>query len=188
MVGLVVDTSSSNLVVGLINNNKRDGFIGDSNAKKHNSQIINVIDEILKSNDLDIQNVDYLGVVTGPGSFTGIRVGVATINALALALSKKVIEITALEVLRESKLDEDIVALIDARHNNYYTACFIGDKVEYKFLNKEEIEELRLTKVYQQSYSLDNLLSVFSKKIFQEELKVSAKPFYLKDSSAIAKL
>jgi tRNA threonylcarbamoyladenosine biosynthesis protein TsaB len=81
---------------------------------------------------LKIGDIDCFAAVTGPGSFTGIRVGVCTAAGFNFALNKKIIGVTAFEIILED--DPDGAALIDALHGNFYAGKYTNGKLETAFL------------------------------------------------------
>lgn len=85
MLILGVDTTRDRLVAVLSDENKTYYKVSDEGNKKHTSKLLPVIDELLSENGFTLDDVAAFSAVTGPGSFTGIRVGVSTINALSFA-------------------------------------------------------------------------------------------------------
>ena len=85
---LVVNTANDELFVVLQKDNSV--FFKSCASKMHHNEIMfSIIDELLKENGLEIGDIDEFGVVVGPGSFTGIRVGIATIKAFRDSLNVK---------------------------------------------------------------------------------------------------
>ena len=123
---LAVDTTWDNMVVALYADNKIYSEISYDGAKKHNSLILPIIDNLLNQANIKISDVDYFSAVIGPGSFTGIRIGVSTVNALAFACGGKCVAINALEELAYSCNDKEFYTAIDCRHNCYYYGRFSG--------------------------------------------------------------
>ncbi|MEG1510154.1 MAG: tRNA (adenosine(37)-N6)-threonylcarbamoyltransferase complex dimerization subunit type 1 TsaB, partial [Clostridia bacterium] len=78
---LAIDTSYKNLIIIATKGDKTCIKQSTDQVKQHNSLILPMIDEILKEIGLDISEIDYFSAVVGPGSFTGIRLGVCTQNA-----------------------------------------------------------------------------------------------------------
>lgn len=178
---LAVDTTSEYIVLALKNGGSEDYFVSERGCKKHNSTLLFHIDEILKKNGLTLADVDVFGVAVGPGSFTGIRVGVATVNAFALALGKKTVEVTTLELPAE---EDDVVTMLDCRHNNFYCGVFRGGKREYLALTEEEAEKIPLPKIRMEGVYPGQLLKKCADKAAAGDFCAQAKPFYLKPSSA----
>lgn len=95
----------------------------------HSESILPMIDFCLKSANVPLSNVDVLAVSTGPGSFTGVRIGVSTVKGLAFSNKNvKCVPVSALFALAENVSDEPfgtvVCALMDARRNQFYNAIF----------------------------------------------------------------
>ncbi|NLB61098.1 MAG: tRNA (adenosine(37)-N6)-threonylcarbamoyltransferase complex dimerization subunit type 1 TsaB [Clostridiales bacterium] len=94
----------------------------------HSKTLMPVIDEMLEEFSISISDIDGIAVDIGPGSFTGVRIGVATANGLAFGASKPVIGINSLLALRANVPKIDVVAsIIDAKHDNIYAAIYEKD-------------------------------------------------------------
>lgn len=106
-----------------------DGDISEimlKSTKKHAESVLPAAEELLRSHGLDMSDIDVFAVDIGPGSFTGVRIGICLSNALGFANSKPIVAINALEALAESvnSLDKPVCALIDARNGNGYGAVY----------------------------------------------------------------
>ena len=89
------------------------------------AQLIPQISELLQKNGLTKQQIDAFAVVSGPGSFTGLRVGLAAIKALAEILQKPIAAVSLLEALALSaKLDGRVVAAVDAGRGEVYVGTY----------------------------------------------------------------
>ena len=179
---LAVDTSSDAIVLALANGDKKDYFVGEKGAKRHNAALLSDIDAFLERNDMSLQDVDVFGVVVGPGSFTGIRIGVATVNAFSLALHKKIVAVTSLELPVDGR--GRVLTALDCRHDNFYCGIFENGEAEYLPLTREEIEKADCPVVYLSGNYQEELLEKCLLKAEKGEFYTQAKPFYLKRSSA----
>lgn len=177
---LAVDASTDKIILGLHFDGINLFYKGESGCKKHNSEIIYAIDNLLKKAKIEITDIDYFGVCSGPGSFTGIRIGVSVVNAFAYANQKKIVEITSLET--EDNGEEKIV-LLPCGHNNFYVARF-GNVTEYFCANQSDIDKLSFKKVYLTESSPEKFLARVLTKISDKQFVEQAKPFYMKKSSA----
>lgn len=90
------------------------------------NQILNLIDTVLKESKTPLEDVDGFCLTTGPGSFTGLRVGASLLKGLLIATSKPFIKIDTLEAiaLRAMPTSNNICAILDAKKKEVYTACF----------------------------------------------------------------
>ncbi|GAB4331872.1 MAG: tRNA (adenosine(37)-N6)-threonylcarbamoyltransferase complex dimerization subunit type 1 TsaB [Candidatus Abyssubacteria bacterium] len=95
-------------------------------SETHSSQIMPVIEYVLKTVRLEVGQLDALGVALGPGSFTGLRIGMATIKGLAVTASKPVVGVSTLEAMAWEfpYCPYLICPLIDARMKEVYGAFF----------------------------------------------------------------
>lgn len=121
---LYIDTTTSYLYIGIT----RDGKLIEEEKKDYGKSLSSValkkISEILDNNNLKPNDIDKIIVVNGPGSFTGIRVGVTIAKTYAYSLNKKITTITSLEAMAlSSKKNTDyVVPIIDARRGYVYGA------------------------------------------------------------------
>lgn len=123
---LAIDTSGSHLTVIILKGDEVFGECLSNCGLQHSVTLMPLIEKTLIDADLQINDIDAFACVTGPGSFTGIRIGVSTAKAFAHAFSKKVLPLTTFEVITYNKKSDKILALIDAKHDNYYAQLFNG--------------------------------------------------------------
>lgn len=121
---LAIDTSGDLIVIAVNGEKSRINYLKGCNTK-HSVTLMPYVEQALNECDLKLCDLDFLAVVTGPGSFTGIRIGVSTVKALAFALNKPVLALTSFDLLAYSdNAPSKCVCLIDANHNNYYVARY----------------------------------------------------------------
>lgn len=122
---LAVDTSGKHLTVLL----KKDGQVYEFFDKDcgvfHSVKIMLEIENILARAKMRLSDVDFFACTVGAGSFTGIRIGVSTIKALAFANNKPILRITSFDTLAYNKDSERVLAVIDAKHNGYYVCPYV---------------------------------------------------------------
>lgn len=117
---LAIDTSGDLIVIAKNGDLSKTEYLKGCNTK-HSVTLMPYVEQTLKAVKLELCDLDFLAVVTGPGSFTGIRIGVSTVKALAFALSKPVLALTSFDLLAYSdNACENCICLINANHNNYY--------------------------------------------------------------------
>lgn len=117
---LAVDSTGENLVIAVFDGQNVFSKISTEGAKKHNSMILPYIDATLSDAKLSINDIDILACVVGPGSFTGIRIGISTVKALATALNIKCVAVNSLELLAYNIKSDEFYTAIDCRHNSYF--------------------------------------------------------------------
>lgn len=178
---LTLDTSSASIGMGYFDGENVFEKIITPELKSHNRMLLSLIDSFLAEHGATVGDIDVFGVVTGPGSFTGIRVGVATINAFAMATSKPVVEMTSLEVVAGRG---DSAVLLDCKHNNYYVGIFKNGNAEYKCMKKEETDQIDIPKVLLEGTFPEKMVLLAKGKAEKNMFSDRAKPFYIKSSSA----
>lgn len=181
---LAIDTTMEKIALAASINGAERAVEISAPAKKHNSALLPAVEKLLEESKAALSDIDIFGVVVGPGSFTGIRVGVAAINALAFALKKPVVSMTAHEIAKISFPDEDILALIDCKHGNFYAALFKGNEADYMEITETDIKKYSEKPVFHNEADPEGLLALMKEKISEGQFSDRAKPFYLKKSSA----
>lgn len=141
---LAVDTSGKNLTVVIMSDGKSYEYFDENCGVEHSVQIMPVIEDLVVKSGIKLEEVDFFACVVGAGSFTGIRIGVATVKALAYAFNKPVLSLTSFDVLAYNKNSGKNLAVIDAKHNSYYVSGYDGEKVVFSpsFIDKEELIKL----------------------------------------------
>ncbi len=184
MKALIIDTTWEKAVLALIDGDRVYPYVGEAGARRHSPTVLAEADRLFTEAGLKPADLDAVGAVVGPGSFTGIRIGVATANAMAKATGAKIVEITELEAMIEG--ETEALALIDCKHDNYYALKRAGGKEEYFSANIADIDEPELKKVFFEGAITDKLVSAFIRKYTAGEFVEEARPFYIKKSSAEA--
>ena len=139
---LAVDTSSKNCSVAIVevDENKNYNIIAFENSddeKTHSQKLMPIVDKVFKEHNLTLKDMDLLACCVGPGSFTGIRIGIATMKAFADVTNIKTVSVTSLESLSYN-IEEDgiIIPIIDCKNNNVYSAIFSKENNTYKQIGK----------------------------------------------------
>lgn len=119
---LSVDTSTATCTVGLVDGREVVAESVDQSGQTHARHIMGMLDDTLTQAHMSLTEVDGFGVITGPGTFTGLRIGISTVQGMAYALSKPVAGITSLDALATqagTKL-QHICPMVDARRHEVY--------------------------------------------------------------------
>ncbi len=111
--------------------------------KTHSQTLLPMLDEIKTMTELDLSSVDAIAVTSGPGSFTGLRIGSSTAKGLALALGKPIVEVPTVDALAMNMWGStDLVCpLMDARRNQVYTGFYEFDENDELSVIKERFAE-----------------------------------------------
>lgn len=147
---LSIDTSSNLCAVSTLENTNliKENILNDT--KNHSERIMPVIAQTLEESNLKLSDIDLIVCDKGPGSFTGIRIGVATVMSFIDSLKIPAIGITSLEslaynVLLNEEKTQFICSLIDAKNNNVYFELYSNvpsSVVSAECLNIDELIEL----------------------------------------------
>lgn len=135
---LSIETAGSVCGVALTEDDKliKEELIDDGNT--HSVKLMPLIDKLLSETNTKISDIDLFACDIGPGSFTGIRIGVSTVKAFMDVTDKKAVGITSLETLAYNIDTDNIVcSLIDAKNENVYYGFFKKENEIYK--NTDEL-------------------------------------------------
>ncbi|MFR1850517.1 MULTISPECIES: tRNA (adenosine(37)-N6)-threonylcarbamoyltransferase complex dimerization subunit type 1 TsaB [Clostridia] len=144
---LGIDTSSMAASVAVIEDNKLICEYTINTKKTHSQKLMPMIENMLGLSDLNVREIDAIAVCEGPGSFTGLRIGMATAKAIAHVNDIPVIGVNSLEALAANMnlCDKKICSILDAQRNQVYTGRYQyeGTKlVEIKEIGIQQIDEL----------------------------------------------
>ena len=206
MISLFLDTSNSNLIIGIYKNNNEIYYLNEKCDNQLSEILLPSIEKAFNDSKLKIQDVDKIFVVNGPGSFTGIRIGLTFAKVLSWSLKKDIIPISELELLSSTETKKKyIVPLIDARREAVYSGMYnnkldnlsedqyikieelfskINDKlVDIEFVSYNEFEGINTIK------PKINVLNIINKHINGEVVNPhTVNPNYLKKTEAEEKL
>ena len=141
---LGVDTSGKNLTIIVCKNGEIFRFHDENCGVNHSVAIMPAIESLVKQADFDLKNADFFACVVGAGSFTGIRIGVATVKALCFAFNKPCLSVTSFDTITYNKKQGDHLAVIDAKHNSFYVCGYKNLEVTFppKFIDRDELLSL----------------------------------------------
>jgi tRNA threonylcarbamoyladenosine biosynthesis protein TsaB len=124
---LNIDTAVDIASLCLAKDEKALSIAKNESQKDHASWLHIAIKEIFEKNSLDLRSVDAIAVTGGPGSYTGLRIGMATAKGICFALNKPLITLNTLLVMANAAKDESVDLLcpmIDARRMEVFTAIY----------------------------------------------------------------
>lgn len=121
---LAIDTSSKYLTVWAQRGETRCLLHDRDCALQHSVLLMDKVDEAFRTAALTPQACDAFACVVGPGSFTGIRIGISTVKGFCLATGKRGIPVTSFEVIAYHAESENVLAVIDAAHGCYYVCGY----------------------------------------------------------------
>lgn len=182
---LAIDTTRDELLVVLRCGEKLFTRKSASGKRGHSSSLLPFIDEVMCDAGILPNQLDATAAVIGAGSFTGIRIGVATMNAIAFATEVPRISINSFELLANGESGK-VLCIIPALHDNLYGALYDnGKELEMGFYSKETLPAYE--KLIRQEDFLDfetALASVSLQKFESGEFVSQIRPLYLRKSQA----
>lgn len=159
MISLFIDTCTKYLILALYKDKETIGYYKEEANNNLSITLLPQIDKLLKNSNISINDIDKIFVVNGPGSFTGIRIGVTTAKTMAWGLKKDIYAISELEILSSVDTDKKyVVPLIDARRGYVYTGMYDlsgSSIIENRYANFNEFYTQLST-----NYNLDEILFV----------------------------
>lgn len=134
---LCVDTSGTTLTVSVMKNEAVLSSFNENTGLTHSCTLMPKIIEMIEKADINPEDIDYFVCANGPGSFTGLRIGVSAMKGLSNVLKKPMVEVSVLDGLKENIKDFDgiICPIIDARRKEVYTALYYKNNKITKELN-----------------------------------------------------
>lgn len=145
---LAIDSSTAKATVALYDAGQIAGKIEITDSKTHSETLVPMIQQVMKNAGVAPADVDYYAASIGPGSFTGLRIGVVTIKSIAMAIDKPCVAVPTLDALAYNVHDFDgiVCPLIDARNDQVFTAIYEGGKLLSEYMAKsisELVDDLR---------------------------------------------
>jgi tRNA threonylcarbamoyladenosine biosynthesis protein TsaB len=125
---LAIDTAAPRLQLALLTDDRVDTLVEDM-AQGQAERIFPAIDELLTRNGVAYKDLARLAVTTGPGSFTGLRIGLSAARGLALALNIPAIGVPSLLALSLATQCDPVAVLLDARRDEAYFQLFSGPAI-----------------------------------------------------------
>jgi len=159
MITLFLDTSTSKLIVGIYRENSCISLTEENSENNLSSKVLPNIKDILNKCELSIDEIDKILVVNGPGSFTGIRVGVTVAKTLAYTKKISINTVSSLELIGTTEVKTNyIVPLIDARRDYFYASMY--DEEGKVIIKEAYISRIDLLNKIKRHASLSNVTFV----------------------------
>ncbi len=123
---LVTDTSSQALTVAIFTDSFSETRRSQGKSVQHSEKLVPTVVELCKDANIDTKGIDLLMCTRGPGSFTGLRIGMAAFKGMAFALNKPIVSVSTLEAYAScvEGTEGAIVSVIDAKKQRWYLAAF----------------------------------------------------------------
>ncbi|WP_339060969.1 tRNA (adenosine(37)-N6)-threonylcarbamoyltransferase complex dimerization subunit type 1 TsaB [Tepidibacillus marianensis] len=138
---LAIDTSTAVMGVALLNEERVLAEITTNVKRNHSIRLMPSIEILFQEVKGSPEDIDLIAVAKGPGSYTGVRIGVTTAKAFAYALNKPIIGISTLEAMafQNKGFKGYISPLMDARRGQVYTGLYQGDWNEWRTIESDRI-------------------------------------------------
>ena len=151
---LAADSSSVSAAAAVCEDEKiiAEGFI--NNGLTHSQTLLPLIKSTMSCSGTKYDDIDLFSVTTGPGSFTGVRIGVSTVKGLAFAANKPCVSVSSLEAIARTVASfcGIICAVMDARRNQVYNALFKSSGSQESFERLCEDRALAIEELLEQLY------------------------------------
>lgn len=141
---IAIDTSGVNLTLIVCKQNIISVHHDSSCGVKHSVELMPQLEKLIERANFNLKDADFFACVVGAGSFTGIRIGVATVKALALCFNKPVLSITSFDTLAYNDISKDTLCVINAKHGHYYACGYSGGKVVFEpsYVDEQQVKDL----------------------------------------------
>ena len=138
MIILAIDTSTDYLSIAVLKDGRLIAKFHKKAHRRHSILLVPMIDKLLKKAKLKIRDIDCFAISVGPGSFTGLRIGVTVVKGLAYALKKRVVAVPTLDVIADNakSFKGVICPVLDARKKKVYACIYKSDGKFIKRLSK----------------------------------------------------
>lgn len=167
---LAIDTSSKICSVSILDDDNLIIEKHNDDEKTHSQKLMPIIDETLKEANLSLNDINLLACCQGPGSFTGIRIGISTVKAFADVKNIPIVGVTALESLAYNINNEGLIAsVIDAKHDNVYFGLYKLENGKYFEICKPLSDNINNIIKKLENYS-DKITLVGDGAIFHKEI------------------
>lgn len=172
---LGIDTATDVLAVAITNDNTLITEYRSNIRRAHAEKLIGAIDLVLHDADVSLHDIDVIAVGTGPGSFTGLRIGIAAVKGLAFAAMIPVVAVSSLDALalQAGLHSNPICPLVKAQGDEAYAAIYQAEhgnivrKTDYQIIALDQLDQLITQKTLVMNFGMKNLPALITKKLEQ---------------------
>lgn len=138
---LAIDSATECATIAILDDNKLLGEVVINHKKQHSVIMMPMIDNLIKSCGLTISDIDGYAISNGPGSFTGLRIGMSTVKGLVQATKKPFVSISSLAGLANNlfNIQGIICPIIDALRGNVYTNFYRFENGKLTVLEEDQL-------------------------------------------------
>lgn len=193
---LALDTATPSCSVAVVDGETLLCELNQGPRRTHSGHLMPLIEAALRMAGLDsVQAIDGFGITRGPGSFTGLRIGISTLKGLAMGTGKPVAGVSSLEALARGVLfcPYPVYALLDARKQEVYAAGFrwIADRLEPMGDERVCSAEAAVAEIRETALFLGNGALLYQDRIRQllgERARFAPYPFHAVRASMVARM
>lgn len=166
MIVLSIDSASKVATAALLDENNLIAEYTINNKMEHSTLIMDMVDKLLSDSNLSIDDIDGFIVSKGPGSFTGLRIGMATVKGLSFGANKPYVSISSLDALAYSLVSFDgiICPIMDALRDSVYTCLYKSNNgkleklIDYSALELDDLIKILKDKNEKVIFTGDGLI------------------------------
>lgn len=154
MIYLLIDTSNQPLSVAIMDNDKILSEINNNEKVNHSVQLMPAIISAIEEANMTKNDIESIVVADGPGSYTGLRIGVTVAKTLAYALNASLYSVSSLAALAATVTQQDklIVPIFDARREAVYAGVYSNDNDKFNIVMEDQYITIEDLLAYLHSY------------------------------------
>ena len=146
MISLFIDTSMANVSISIVKDNKILSIIQEEIPNEHSKYATSYVKRVIDAAGIDANDIDNILVVNGPGSFTGVRIGVTIAKTYGYLINKEIIPVSSLKALAiSSNKNVNVMSVITANRSSYYVGIYDSEYnniIDEEFVSREKLLEL----------------------------------------------
>lgn len=171
---LGIDTSTMAANVAVLEDDKLICEYTINTKKTHSQKLMPMIENMLKLSDIEIKDIDAIAICVGPGSFTGLRIGMATAKAMAHVNNIPLIGVNSLEVLGANMdlCNKKVCSILDAQRNQVYTCKYIFEDKKSRAL--EEISIMPIDDLLEELAATNEEWVIVGEAVYKYKEKIEA--------------
>ena len=146
MISLFIDTSMVNVSISVVKDDKILSIIQEDIPNEHSKYATSYVKKVIDDAGIDANDIDDILVVNGPGSFTGVRIGVTIAKTYGYLINKELISVSSLKSLAiSSNKDSIVMSVIQANRSNFYVGIYdskYNNLIDEQFVSSNKLIEL----------------------------------------------
>lgn len=146
MISLFIDTSMANVSISVVKDREILSIIQEDIPNEHSKYATSYVKKVIDDAGIDANDIDNILVVNGPGSFTGVRIGVTIAKTYGYLMDRGIIPVSSLKSLAiSSKHDGVVMSVITANRSSYYVGIYdneYNEVIDEEFVSKDRVLEL----------------------------------------------